>query len=159
MPADPDRPEADYYGRFLTGLAGLIDDAEMSGFDRDGIAHLREANEYFRSDYRILHPESENAGRYAGLRLVIEAARRLVCRPGNDFSWSGWDGEDDAAREIDGIIFQLKSGQLPDPAQMRVLFAPTGPLQELSMSSGWGEEFLLLAESFDREFEQVQGVK
>jgi hypothetical protein len=39
--------ESDYYAMFLNGLAGLIDDAEMSGYDPDGIAHLREANEFF----------------------------------------------------------------------------------------------------------------
>ncbi|HEX8181606.1 MAG TPA: hypothetical protein VF525_18845 [Pyrinomonadaceae bacterium] len=32
---------------------------------------------------------------------------------------------------------------------MEVLFAPTGPMQEVSLSSGWGEEFLALAERFD----------
>lgn len=153
MTADPDRP--DYHAGFLIALAGMIDDAEMSNYDRDGIAHLREASEYFWSEYRLLHPERYSAMRYTGLCAVMEEARRLVCRPGNDFSWSGWEEEADAAREIDGIIFQLKSGQLPDPSQMRVLFAPTGPLQELSMSSGWGQEFLLLADRFDGEFEQA----
>jgi hypothetical protein len=32
---------------------------------------------------------------------------------------------------------------------MEVLFAPTGPIQEVSISSGWGEAFLSLAERFD----------
>lgn len=43
----------DYYEIFLNGLSGLIDDAEISGWDEDGITHLREADGYFRSDYRI----------------------------------------------------------------------------------------------------------
>jgi hypothetical protein len=30
-----------------------------------------------------------------------------------------------------------------------VLFAPTGPLQELSLSSGWADDFLKLASRFD----------
>lgn len=157
MPADPNRPEIDYYAGFLNALAGLIDDAEMSGYDADGLACLREASEYFRSDYRILHPQLESVARHAGLCAVMEEARRLVCRPGNDFARSGWEGEADAAREIDGILFQLKAGQLPDPLQLRILFAPTGPLQELSMASGWGEAFLALAERFDGEFGRAAG--
>ena len=32
---------------------------------------------------------------------------------------------------------------------MEVLFAPTGPIQEVSLSSGWGKEFLALSERFD----------
>jgi len=36
------------------------------------------------------------------------------------------------------------------------LFAPTGPIQEVSLSSGWGQEFLELAERFDKEYEIVK---
>jgi hypothetical protein len=58
--------ESDYYAMFLNGLAGLIDDAEMSGYDPDGIAHLREANEFFRSDYRVRqHAKAQDAARDA----------------------------------------------------------------------------------------------
>jgi len=32
---------------------------------------------------------------------------------------------------------------------LRLLFAPTGPLQETSMTSGWADEFLALATRFD----------
>ena len=46
--------EPDYYMMFLNALEGLIDSAEMSGYDADGIAQLREARELFWSDYRIL---------------------------------------------------------------------------------------------------------
>jgi hypothetical protein len=30
-----------------------------------------------------------------------------------------------------------------------IVFAPTGPMQEVSLSRGWGQEFLTLAERFD----------
>lgn len=45
--------EPDYYAMFLNALAGLIDDAELQRWDQDGVAHLREATDYFRSDYRM----------------------------------------------------------------------------------------------------------
>jgi hypothetical protein len=35
---------------------------------------------------------------------------------------------------------------------IEVLFAPTGPIQEVSMSSGWSREFLRLAERFDEAY-------
>jgi hypothetical protein len=44
----------------------------------------------------------------------------------------------------------LESGKLPPRGDLSVLFAPTGPIQEVSVSSGWGEAFLELAERFDR---------
>ena len=42
------------------------------------------------------------------------------------------------------------------PMVIRVLFAPTGPIQEVSLSSGWGHEFIKLAERFDKEYEIVK---
>ena len=75
MTDEPNRPapflnalgqvdEPDYYIMFLNSLEGLIDSAEMSGYDADGIAQLREASEFFWSDYRILqHTRAENAAR------------------------------------------------------------------------------------------------
>jgi hypothetical protein len=33
---------------------------------------------------------------------------------------------------------------------LQTLFAPTGPLQETSMSGGWADEFLALSDRFDK---------
>ncbi|WP_194814929.1 hypothetical protein [Nocardia sp. XZ_19_385] len=38
------------------------------------------------------------------------------------------------------------------PHTLVVLFAPTGPLQDLSISSGWAERYLELAARFDQLF-------
>jgi hypothetical protein len=40
---------------------------------------------------------------------------------------------------------------------MSVLFAPTGPIREVSLSSGWAEESLALAERFDAATEALYG--
>lgn len=39
---------------------------------------------------------------------------------------------------------------------MRVVFAPTGPLQEVSLSSDWAEAFMALARRFDEVYEKMQ---
>ena len=83
------------------------------------------------------------------LNLVFEELRELVRLPSNDFSWSSWNDQDDAIDEIDAVLSALRSGELPNPSSLKVLFAPTGPAQELSLSSGWSNEFLALAEKFD----------
>jgi len=79
---------------------------------------------------------------------VFEDARRLAARPGNEFIWSSWQDSEAALSEIDGILGMLRAGSVPG-AWMSVLFAPTGPMQELSIDSGWGQEFLALADRFD----------
>ncbi|MDQ2987285.1 MAG: hypothetical protein M3R13_11325 [Armatimonadota bacterium] len=84
---------------------------------------------------------------------VFERAREFVVRESNDFGWSGWENADEAVLEIDAIIYALRGETMLTIA--RVLFLPTGPLQELSISSGWADEFLWLADWYD---EGAQGV-
>jgi hypothetical protein len=90
------------------------------------------------------------------LILVFEELRQLVSSPNNDFSWSSWNDQHDAIEEIDTILSALRSGEPPKPSSLEVLFAPTGPAQELSLSSGWSSEFLALAEKFDEAIATVQ---
>jgi hypothetical protein len=92
---------------------------------------------------------SAQAQRLQRLIAVLARARNYLSFLHNDFSWSSWQGANVALQEIDGIIEQLRKGSLPDPLTMRTLFAPTGPIQEVSLSSGWGPEFCSLASEFD----------
>jgi len=78
---------------------------------------------------------------------VFEQARVLLALPGNDFAWSWWDSSEGALAEIDAILGKLRSGS--KPSMMVALFAPTGGIQEVSLSSGWGKTFVLLADRFD----------
>lgn len=89
----------------------------------------------------------------AALLDIFQRARDLVARPDNDFAWSSWRDTEHALDEIDGLLSRLRSGEAPDAASMSILFAPTGPMQELSLSSGWGNRFLQLASEFDEALE------
>ncbi len=88
---------------------------------------------------------------------VLQEARAFLARPGNDFVWSGWEGPDEALRELDEKIAAVLSGPLPERLGVSVLFAPTGPIQEVSISSGWGQAFLAIAAHFDAASAQVYG--
>ena len=87
------------------------------------------------------------------LITVLREARALLALESNDFLWSSWRDQDQAISEIDSNITALENGSIPE---IGVLFAPTGPIQEVSLSSGWGQEFLELAERFDKEYEIVK---
>lgn len=89
------------------------------------------------------------------LVAVLREARGLLSIPGNDFAWSSWEDAGEALREVDGLIAAIEGGRLPPRLDMSVLFAPTGSIQEVSLSSGWAEEFLTLASRFDRAVEQA----
>jgi len=85
----------------------------------------------------------------AALIAVFEEARGLLALADNDFSWSSWVDFEAAALEIDGILGQLRREERPDILAMEVIFAPSGPMQEVSLSSGWADAFLDLAGRFD----------
>ena len=81
---------------------------------------------------------------------VLESAIELIQIPDNDFIWSYWEDAKQAKAEIDKLISILQSGELPERVEVAVVFAPTGPLQEVSINSGWSEAFLKVAEKYDR---------
>ena len=86
---------------------------------------------------------------------VIRNARSLLLRPGNNFECSSWEDADAALWEVDGLIAVMASGRLPSRLGISVLFAPTGPIQEVSIRSGWADEFLDLASRCDAAVEAV----
>jgi hypothetical protein len=80
---------------------------------------------------------------------VLRAACELVRRPANDFRWSAWDHVDAAVMELSAYITTIEAGWLPPRLQLGVVFAATGPLQEVARASGWQQEFLEIAARFD----------
>jgi len=87
-------------------------------------------------------------GDLSGLLAVMTEIRRLLALLENDFAWSSWRDQRAALADIDQYISDLKKGAVP---HLSCLFAPTGPLQEVSLRSGWGAAFIALAERFDSE--------
>jgi hypothetical protein len=83
------------------------------------------------------------------LLQVLRDTRALLARPGNNFDWSSWKNAEAAIEEVDILIERVSLGATTDGSELAVLFAPTGPLQELSLSSGWGHAFVDLAQRFD----------
>jgi hypothetical protein len=81
---------------------------------------------------------------------VLRSAVELLSLPDNDFAWSSWENRDAAVAEVQWMLGLVERGELPDRVSVSVLFAPTGPIQEVSLSSGWSETFLKVAERFDR---------
>lgn len=98
---------------------------------------------------RLIHGELNQEYPIESLIHVLEAAIELISLPDNDFCWSRWEDEEQAKSELLGLVSTLKSGVLPERLKIAVLFAPTGPLQEVSLSSGWAEPFLKVAEKYD----------
>jgi hypothetical protein len=86
----------------------------------------------------------------AELVAVLRDARAMLASEGNNFACSSWwKSAADALNEVDRLIAALESGEHPRRLDLEVLFAPTGPIQEVSASRGWGAPFLALARRFN----------
>lgn len=80
---------------------------------------------------------------------LLEESIRLVQLPKNDFMWSSWEDGAGATQEIERYLVRACEGSF-DASSVGSIFLPTGPMQEVAESSGWGGRFLVLADRFDR---------
>ena len=87
----------------------------------------------------------------AALAAALVQTREWLARPEADFTWSSWVDQAAALREMDAVIDQAERGIVPN---VGVLYAPTGPIQEVSLGSGWGDRFLELADRVDRALQE-----
>jgi hypothetical protein len=91
----------------------------------------------------------------AELIAVLGEARTWLARPDADYAWSSWLGAEQALGEIDDIVAGLHAGGAPSYA-LAFVFLPTGPMQEVALSSGWGDEFVDLANRMDAAVEALE---
>lgn len=80
---------------------------------------------------------------------ILHSSIELLSIPNNDFCWSSWEDSTQAINEIEELIVTIQNGYLPERLDVSVLFSATGPIQEVSVSSGWAETFLRVAKKFD----------
>lgn len=94
-----------------------------------------------------------NPIRVAEVIGILQQVKQFLGLPHTDVVWSRYDSVEEAVDDIDRHMERLRSGDLTGMEDLRLLFAPTGSLQEISISSGWGEELLHLAARFDQAIE------
>lgn len=88
---------------------------------------------------------------------VLRASIELLSSEDNDFAWSSWKDSAAAVAEVSRLLAIAEAGGTPDRLTLSVIFAPTGPMQEVSVSSGWGEAFLKVAERYDYAAKGIWG--
>jgi hypothetical protein len=87
----------------------------------------------------------------AELAAVLQRVAQLLADDDANTSWSSYE-TDELRDEVSRLLGRAESGEPLTEAQWHLaqyLFLPTGPLQETAISSGWGDEFLQLADRAD----------
>ena len=90
------------------------------------------------------------------LIAILRKTQELLSRKDNDFSWSSWKDDKEAISEIQTHLEKIERGDYSHLFDLEVSFAPTGAIQEVSLSSGWGDEYLAVAELFDEEVRRAK---
>jgi hypothetical protein len=86
---------------------------------------------------------------------ILGEIRELVRGPNTDVIWSRYNTIDEALADIDQHIARLTMSDVSKIGDVKLLFAPTGAFQEISLGSGWSDEYLEIAARFDKVYEKL----
>ena len=73
----------------------------------------------------------------------------LYLRNSQPSNWANLTIEEVIAN-LESELNKAKSSQTIDMKLLRILFAPTGVIQETSIDNGWGDEYLKISEIVDQ---------
>lgn len=86
---------------------------------------------------------------------LVKIIRRKITDE-TDVVWTRYPSVNELQTDIDQNLRALELGDLQALESIQQLFLPTATFQELSLSNGWADEFLLLAARFDQAYEKVK---
>ena len=89
---------------------------------------------------------------------VLKKTKAIIKDIDIDVAWSRFDSEEDVIAALDDHIENLLSHNFSNIWDLIILFAPTGSLQEISISNGWGAEYLALASEFDTAINELKRI-
>ena len=83
------------------------------------------------------------------VKKQLHKLKELLSLPSTDVCWSTYNSPDEVISDLALIENGISNNDPHSIEQLLHLLAPTGNLQEISISSGWGHEFLNIAEALD----------
>jgi hypothetical protein len=63
--------------------------------------------------------------------------------------WAGYEDQDELLEDLREHARRLREGDTSRLRELRVLFLPTGPLQDIAIDSGWVDQYMNLSSRFD----------
>ena len=80
---------------------------------------------------------------------VVEEVITRLNENGVNTGRSSFSSPQATLHELNGLLTRVRRHDRSTLPQLQILFAPTGDIQEIALSSGWGDRFLDLASRFD----------
>lgn len=91
-------------------------------------------------------------------KLIIDIVKiiRQKITVETDIVWTSYNNVNELQKDVDKNLISFENGDLQALEKFKYLFGPTATFQELSLSNGWSEEYLILAERFDEAYEKIK---
>jgi hypothetical protein len=86
----------------------------------------------------------------SNLLAILDEVIRLVSLSGSNFIWTHWEDAAEALAELQSHRDRIAADDFNSLPLLSARFGPAGPLQELSILSGWAREFINLSGTFDQ---------
>jgi hypothetical protein len=80
---------------------------------------------------------------------MLDEIKEIIRTRDTNMVWSTFDTKEVLILELENYIQRLQNNEFSPIEQLIGLFLPTGDLQEIAISSGWGEEYLSISKKFD----------
>ncbi|WP_127492981.1 hypothetical protein [Paenibacillus glycanilyticus] len=81
---------------------------------------------------------------------LLEELRARVESPLTDLFWSSYNSVSEILEEIDSYVIRLSAMDIDVMKDIQFFIAPTGSMQEISISNGWSDEFIVITEKLDQ---------
>lgn len=94
---------------------------------------------------------------YANFQIVAEILQEIKSKINlnTDSIWAGFDSVDIILKELNQDIENIRLCNFTTLSKVNIEFAVTSIYQELSMSNGWSDDYLILAEKFKEVYEKI----
>lgn len=92
--------------------------------------------------------------KYEMLKIIFLEIKQIVDSPNTDTVFSNYNTPNELLDDLDKYIEKLEIKDETILSKINFLVAPTNDLQEVSLSSGWGQEFIRLSMEIDKIIEK-----
>ncbi|MBD3215557.1 MAG: hypothetical protein GF311_23305 [Candidatus Lokiarchaeota archaeon] len=80
---------------------------------------------------------------------IIELIKEFIINIESDLTWSNYKSEKEILIELDTMIQEFEEENFSRLLDLQAHFAPASEFQEISISSGWSEEFIVISKMFE----------
>lgn len=89
------------------------------------------------------------------VRQILETIKAWTTDEANTL-WAGYDSGKELLFDLNADIEKIRFCDFETLERLNLEFAPTSTYQEVSLSNGWADEYIVLAEQFDSLYRRIK---